>query len=508
MDISTLSRFKKYSNDIEFFAWERPDSINLSSIKVKNKKQRLGIAFMKELVDYADSKRKIVVLSPSTDFGATSVGRLKKFYKRFGFIENKGRNKDYAINETMYRKVQGALKMNRKEYYQIIGCLFEAGEYDLAKVVSGLSPVLYHATTYIKAYNIIKGNKFRLSTYLGSSSDNPGNMKGLYYLSTSRIKYGGYSRYLSDQQATFVLDGRKLSQRYKGRSIHYWGDMARVENVLDKITDEDQFLKNVENEDTLYSHHPFIKPATNYIKELHILVPEKEYLKKALELYRVAKNKKIPVYVYDNKNNYITQNKHKALDVKNVIKSGALNPPRSSRRFTKGNRAPDHAKLLMSSVIKATEAYKHLYDTPNKIPSDIDRYLSLLQMDFHAKDIGTSIMNHLHNAKNKGGYTVKIVNDFTKILKKLHISSVNNYLNWLSSERDKYLKDYFKKLKLNKMKSMGLRPGDAVVDKRGNIGHVHLDEEGTPYVNDHRFNTQNLLDDWYGWKRIKEKVAV
>ena len=42
-------------------------------------------------------------LSPSTDFGASSVSRLTKFYRRFGFKPNKGRNKDFRTRDTMLR---------------------------------------------------------------------------------------------------------------------------------------------------------------------------------------------------------------------------------------------------------------------------------------------------------------------------------------------------------------------------------------------------------------------
>lgn len=43
------------------------------------------------------------MLTPSKDFGGTSVKRLTDFYKRFGFVENKGKNKDFTIRDTMYR---------------------------------------------------------------------------------------------------------------------------------------------------------------------------------------------------------------------------------------------------------------------------------------------------------------------------------------------------------------------------------------------------------------------
>ena len=83
--------------------------ITLSKIEVpKNQRgQGIGSKAMRDLSDYADETGNVIALSPSTDFGASSVGRLKEFYKKFGFVENKGPNKDFTISETMYRPING-----------------------------------------------------------------------------------------------------------------------------------------------------------------------------------------------------------------------------------------------------------------------------------------------------------------------------------------------------------------------------------------------------------------
>jgi predicted GNAT family acetyltransferase len=79
--------------------------ITLSRIQVPKQMRGTGMGTeaMNELSQYADETGKMVALSPSKDFGASSVDRLKDFYKRFGFIENKGKNKDFSISESMYR---------------------------------------------------------------------------------------------------------------------------------------------------------------------------------------------------------------------------------------------------------------------------------------------------------------------------------------------------------------------------------------------------------------------
>ena len=68
----------------------------------EQRNQGVGSTVMRDIAQWADINGKTITLSPSGDFGG-SVVRLKKFYKSFGFVENKGKNKDYEISESMYR---------------------------------------------------------------------------------------------------------------------------------------------------------------------------------------------------------------------------------------------------------------------------------------------------------------------------------------------------------------------------------------------------------------------
>ena len=76
--------------------------IDLSAITVDkaNQKQGAGTGAMNDLAQYADERGLTIVLVPGvkdTGHGTTSRSRLVKFYKRFGFIENKGNKMDFAI---------------------------------------------------------------------------------------------------------------------------------------------------------------------------------------------------------------------------------------------------------------------------------------------------------------------------------------------------------------------------------------------------------------------------
>jgi len=100
----------KYNLDA-FFLHERGDTISLSSMIIpkEERKQGIGTAIMTDLINYADANNKRIILSPGMQddrHGTTSRARLVKFYKRFGFVENKGRNKDFAISDGMYRNPQ------------------------------------------------------------------------------------------------------------------------------------------------------------------------------------------------------------------------------------------------------------------------------------------------------------------------------------------------------------------------------------------------------------------
>jgi GNAT superfamily N-acetyltransferase len=94
---------------VDNFITESNGKIKLHHVAVPKGKQNQGqgTSFMEDLTKYADGQGKRLELTPGQKddrFGTTSNGRLKKFYKRFGFVENKGRNKDFTTIERMYRE--------------------------------------------------------------------------------------------------------------------------------------------------------------------------------------------------------------------------------------------------------------------------------------------------------------------------------------------------------------------------------------------------------------------
>lgn len=88
---------------------ERDGIVTLSNITVPQelREQGIGTEVMSRVIEWADANGKTLALTPSSDFGG-KVSRLKEFYSRLGFVPNRGKGKDFAISESMYRLPNGA----------------------------------------------------------------------------------------------------------------------------------------------------------------------------------------------------------------------------------------------------------------------------------------------------------------------------------------------------------------------------------------------------------------
>ncbi len=88
--------------------YENTTSLILSKIIIEDecRGEGIGTEVMTDLIEYADSNKQIVALTPSSDFGGNK-NRLVQFYKRFGFKPNKGQYKSYEFRDTMIRYPKG-----------------------------------------------------------------------------------------------------------------------------------------------------------------------------------------------------------------------------------------------------------------------------------------------------------------------------------------------------------------------------------------------------------------
>jgi len=95
---------------LALWAYENKNKIKLDKIEVPKdmRNQGIGSEIIKIIQDFAQKRKKPLVVAPEAERGHKK--NLDNFYKGHGFINNKGRNKDYSISEpfgaTMYWRPQ------------------------------------------------------------------------------------------------------------------------------------------------------------------------------------------------------------------------------------------------------------------------------------------------------------------------------------------------------------------------------------------------------------------
>ncbi len=177
-------------------------------------------------------------------------------------------------------------------------------------VNEGASDILYHYIEPSYILKILENNKLTTIAAMGSDSDYDINKNKFFYLSTTRSKSSGYKR----TRAKIVLDGRKIKQRYEITPVDYWQD-----EKSDKKSKRSYIrsMQSLEQEDRIITDKPSIANAKNYILGIHIYL---EYKESNLPLsvtpilndidrkiIDICEKENIPIFIYDNKQNFFNQ---------------------------------------------------------------------------------------------------------------------------------------------------------------------------------------------------------
>jgi len=76
--------------NIKLDVFNTPKYVELTRIEIPKEKRGSGIGtkVMDLVITFAKEQDKPLYLTPSKDFGATSISRLESFYKKLGFVKN------------------------------------------------------------------------------------------------------------------------------------------------------------------------------------------------------------------------------------------------------------------------------------------------------------------------------------------------------------------------------------------------------------------------------------
>lgn len=93
--------------NVDLFATQHPGGVRVKMMQVAPEAQGQGYASaaLRDVLDYADSQRLPVALTPGIPENRKGLSQtaLKSWYRSQGFVPNKGHNKDYAFTDSMIR---------------------------------------------------------------------------------------------------------------------------------------------------------------------------------------------------------------------------------------------------------------------------------------------------------------------------------------------------------------------------------------------------------------------
>jgi hypothetical protein len=242
------------------------------------------------------------------------------------------------------------------------------------------TPILYHYTSAFSVVQMLTEGKIALTVATGS--DIQPKSSQTYFLSTTRSRVGDYSvvHKAGTTGVVLVLDRNWLNRHMQIKPVDYWGTELR------KIQPS-----KFEMEDRVFSHSPYIvlpKSPTELIKEMHMLVKldtDERYREILLKIITLSKRQGIPLFIYQDGNAWLLQDKRRAVPQSTIIQQARQLPQRDNYRsqyktssyfgsymelFQVSVEARDRLSARAKSTIRSLDPY-YLVDGYRKIEADI-----------------------------------------------------------------------------------------------------------------------------------------
>jgi len=300
----------------------------------------------------------------------------------------------------------------------------------------GASPILYHFTTVNKLINILSTNSFYLTSNIGTGADQIAGNKA-YYISFSRSKsiVQGYgNKFKFSGAARIKVDGQKLSQNYKVKSVDYW--------QYPKTPDMMKHLSGDEMEDRVISDNDEIPNANKYIISIDILIePDKTVNQKLIDL---AKNLGVELYFFNNKKDFAAGLPKRS--VKPNVEDG--------EQETREQSIFDLDTIIGAVSYKNPDKYREVLNViGNQWKEEIDKYHNKLNYylrpndDYYLSDLISSLNNAIHNARSNSNKLLRYaIKELTLDMRKNNVKTIKDYLKHKLYIGKKTQEDYNKEL--------------------------------------------------------------
>lgn len=305
----------------------------------------------------------------------------------------------------------------------------------------GATDVLYHYMTTGAAVRTLIDNHYSLESSTGMDAEERWQPKGKHwYLATTRSKVGDYTvRNANDSGAVFEIDGRWIGQRYSTTPMDYWegdyrpsahnrGPEARTSESEDRIFSA---THSIPLRGSTVAIHVFIKPLDKLEKYSD---PERHGYRAAevRRIIQLAEARGIPVYLYDDKNKWMTQRPQYRIPLNSDRAKQLLTGKEPETRFRRPYESEYHGNIRFWVEIMQKNKTSELSEPAKKL---------VYQLKYHGRN-HTSLQNDMHNAArdptNPDYKYVIAVNQFMRTNKINRIPDLEQFLKkkWLEIQQN------------------------------------------------------------------------
>ena len=281
----------------------------------------------------------------------------------------------------------------------------------------GISNIVYHLTTLQNAAKIINENRFILSPAFMSRVERKISNKKLFFMSTARSLTSDYFKIAESKDVILVLDGQKLSTKFKGKPVNYWDHIV---SGHEKTPDE--------MEDRIFHNDQYINDAKKYIKEIHLFLIDTDMTwgltPNDIKSLITLKKSKIPLFVYNDKRDFLNLNKKNNKKLKDYPNIQVIGKPcRNYERYTRKIKSNPYTlnndiKDWIYLIAIPTRHYNNMADDVKEFIKDI------IEHPNHYRD--KFILNlSIEMEKPK---TIKTI---TKLMKKYKLKTIHDIFDFI-----------------------------------------------------------------------------
>lgn len=271
----------------------------------------------------------------------------------------------------------------------------------LEQVLNESLEKVYHALNVHQLISILKNDSLELSPNV-SKVETDLNDKKYYFLSTMRNKSGTYFLGISKdtkfpmKDVYVELDYDYLKSKMKSGPVDYWQANR----------------KGSEEEERFWSNEDHISNVKSFIKKIHVLVhkddlTDEKRKKHLVNLYWQAKFKKIPLFFYDNSQNFVVGKNPMELDFEEEMEY----------------------ERPKSEYINDAEVVIKLMNDQKLTGKEVKRLKDALRYPVYREDFVTILTHGIHGGRKMTvGENRDFIKDFVDLLKKYKRKSIKEFV--------------------------------------------------------------------------------